>query len=411
MCLFVGLKKMQNRPPQTSWESEQAQLFLYVCAAVLLCWLFFDSFVFWTSWILYWLWMMVDFPVIHVWVAGKINLLAELANQAKEVSFEQWLAVMNQTSGIFLIFLIPLVLFSGLGLALHPMLPFRSKRLINIHTLPGLVSAFAPTVIPILAAAGRDGLMNDTSPEHAWALKPEEFAEQHQLIRHKVINRAQAISRFEAQVGRRHEGRDSLAAWAPHERALFAIFGAQVFLDDRKSAMRLLDDLNRSCLVRGPLRRKRSVYTPVFSLANKLFNRVLAAPGVEEWLATHQYVASALFGLYARDLRLQPPKFRWLKGIDRTLWYALHTANSAKVFVEGSGVAAQARAEIKARAKDLPPPGLFVNKAVDGLQAELETLGLVFTIENKALQRREKSVEPVMDAIYAPSEPGDMEGS
>lgn len=396
---------MQNRPAPASWESEQAQLLLYVCAAVFLCWLFFDSFVFWTSWVLYWLWMLVDFPAVHGWVAVKINLLADLASHAKSVSFAQWLDVMNETSGIFMVFLMPLVLFSGIGLALHPRLAFRSKRLINIHTLPGIVSAFAPSVIPVLAAAGRDGLMNDTSAEHAWPLKPEEFAERHQLVQHKVIRRTQAIAQFEVQVGRRHQGVGSLPNWKPHERALFAIFGAQVFLDDRTAALRLLDDLNRSCLVRGPLRRKRGIHPPVYSLANKLFDRVLVAPGVAEWLATHQFVTSALFGLYARDLRLQPPKFRWLKGVDRTLWYALHTANAAKVYIEGAGVAAQARAELKARAKNLPPPGLFVNKAVDGLQGELEVLELVHPIEPRELRRREARIEPVMAAVYAAADP------
>lgn len=400
---------MQNQPSNTSLESEQAQWLLGACAAAFLCWFFFDSFVFWTSWLLYWLWMMVDFPAVHGWVGLKINMLADLANHRKDVSFDEWLNVMNETSGIFLVFLIPLVMVSSMGLALHPRLAFRSKRLINIHTLPGIVSAFAPSVRPVLAAAGRDGLMNDTSPEHAWALKPEEFAEQHKLVRHKVIQRAQAIAIFEKQVGRRHQGVEGLQAWKPHERALFAIFGAQVFLDDRKAALALLDDLNRSCLVRGPLRRKRSIHTPVFSLANKLFERVRTAPGVAEWLTTHQFVTSALFGLYARDLRLQPPKFRWLKGIDRTLWYALHTANSAKVFEEGAGIAAQARAELKAKANQLPPPGLFVDKAVDGLQGELETLDLVHVIEPRELRRRKARNEPVMTAVYATTDPVDTD--
>ncbi|MDY7563401.1 MULTISPECIES: conjugal transfer protein [unclassified Pseudomonas] len=400
---------MQNKPSQASWESEQAHLLLALCAVVLLCWLFFDSFVYWTSWMLYWLWMMVDFPFIHMWVGGKINLLASLANHAKDTTFSEWLDVMNQTSTILMLFLAPLVVFSSFSLAQHPMLPFRSKRLVNIHSLPGLVSAFAPSVIPVLAGSGGDGLMNDTSPENAWGLKPEEFAEQHNLIRRQVLNREAARVVFEAQIkGPPHDG---LKGWAPYERALFAVFGAQVFLNDRKAALKLLDDLNRSCLVKGLLRRKQRDFLPIYSLADKIFARLEVASGVGEWLQVHGYVHTAMAGLYGRDLRLPSAKFRWLKGVDRTLWYALHSADTAKVFVEGSGVLAQARAESKAQNLGLPRPGLLVKKAIEGLQTELESIGLVFPREIAAARRRLIVIEPVMTAIYAVEAPLDNEGA
>lgn len=389
---------MQNRPPQASPESEQAQLLLTAGAVLFLCWFYFDTFVYGTSWVLYWMWMMVDFPAIHVWVGGKINLLANLANHSQEATFDEWLEVMNQTSGILMVLLVPLVALSGFGLIQHPMVPWRSRRLINVDTLPKIVSAFAPSVIPVLAATGRDGLMNDTSPENAWALKPEEFAEQHNLISRQVLDREAARVLFEVQVGEPHAGLQSLA---PHERALFAVFGAQVFLNDRKAATRLLDDLNRSCMVRGLSRRKRVAYTPIYSLANKLFARLENAPGVSEWLSTHLSVRSALVGLYGQDLRLPPARFRWLKGIDRTLWYGLHTADTAKVYVEGSGIVAQARAECKAVKLGLPRPGKLVTKAIDGLQAELESIGLVFPREKAAPLQRDVIVEPALTEIYS----------
>ncbi len=90
-------------------------MLLALCAAVLLCWMFFDIFVYWTTWTLYWLWKMVDFPFIHVWAGGKINLLADVANHAKAVTLDEWLEVMNATSGILLLFLIPLVIVSSWG--------------------------------------------------------------------------------------------------------------------------------------------------------------------------------------------------------------------------------------------------------------------------------------------------------
>lgn len=313
----------------------------------------------------------------------------------------EWIDVMNQTSGIFMLFLVPLVVMSAMGLAQHPALPFRSKRMVNIHTLPGLVSAFAPSVIPVLAASGPDGLMNDTSAANAWALKPEEFADRYNLVQRKVLDLEASRSAFEAQIGGVHNG---LSDWTPYERALLAVFGQQVFLDDRKAATRLLDDLNRSCMVSGLLRRKRYSVTPLYRLADKGFERLKQAPGVSEWLESHISVRTALVGLYGRDLRLPPARFRWLKGVDRTLWYALHSADTAKVFVEGAGVQAQARAEVHAQKKGLPRPGLMVTQAIEGLQIELESIGLVYPREVITAKRREVSDVPVMTAIYAVQE-------
>lgn len=387
---------MQTRQPSGTWEGEQAQLLLILAAALVLCWLFFDSFVYWTSWILYWLWLMIDFGPTHHWVGQKANILVQLANNAKAVSFDAWLDGMNQTSGILFVFLIPIVLLSSISLAQHPMLPFRSKRLINAKTLPKLVSGFAPSIIPIVAAHGPDGLKDDTSEANAWALKPEEFAERHQLITRKVLDRAAAQAAFEAQIGPRHE---SFEQWQPHERALLAVFGLQVFLDDRKAATRLLDDLNRSCLVKGLSRRP--TYLPLYSLADKAFARVVATPAMGELLSTHRYKRTALAGLYGRDLRLPSARFRWLKGVDRTLWYALHSADTAKVFVEGAGVLGQARAEKRAKELLLPLEVVMVKKAVDGQHSELEGIGLIHVHETAPEAAVQAEAIPIMQAIYS----------
>lgn len=386
---------MQNRPPQGSWESQQAQLLLIVAAGFGLCWLFFDYFVYWSSWVLYWLWLMVDFPYTHLLVASKANLLVKLANNPKAVTFDQWLAAMNQTSAILFVFLIPIILLSSWSLALHPMLPFRSKRLISAKTLPKLVSGFAPSIIPIVAAYGPNGLKDDTSAANAWALKPEEFAERHNLVVRKVLDRAAAQAVLEAQIGPAHI---DFAGWLPHERALLAVLGLQVFLNDRKAATKLLDDLNRSCLVKGLARRP--TYLPLYSLAEKAFARVVATPAMAELLAIHGFKRTVLAGLYGRDLRLPSARFRWLKGVDRTLWYALHSADTAKVYIEGAGVLAQARAEAQAKKLALPCGSLRVEKAVDGLHSELEGIGLLH--EHEAMPEAAAQVEkvPLLQAIY-----------
>lgn len=369
---------------------------LILAAGFGLCWLFFDYFVYWSCWVLYWLWQMIDFSFTHPWVAIKANMLAKLANNAKAVTFDQWLAVMNQTSGILFAFLIPIILLSSWSLAQHPMLPFRSKRLISAKTLPKLVSGFAPSIIPIVAAYGPNGLKDDISEANAWALKPEEFAERHNLVVRKVLDRDAAQAAFEAQIGPAHK---DFSDWHPHERALLAVLGLQVFLKDRKAATKLLDDLNRSCLVKGLSRTP--TYLPLYSLADKGFARVVATSAMGELLAVHSFKRTVLAGLYGRDLRLPSARFRWLKGVDRTLWYALHSADTAKVYVEGAGVLAQARAETQAKKLGLPCGGLRVEKAVDGLHSELEGIGLIHEYESMPEAAAPLEAAPLLQAIYS----------
>ncbi|KPC30236.1 TrbA [Pseudomonas savastanoi pv. glycinea] len=69
--------------------------------------------------------------------------------------------------------------------------------------------------------------------------------------------------------------------------------------------------------------------------------------------------------------------------------------------MEGAGVQAQARAEVHASKLGLPRPGLMVTQAIDGLQAELESIGLVFARHIITPKRREASDLPVMTAVYA----------
>lgn len=390
---------MQTYSPNAAGNNEPAVALVTLCLAAVLCWLFFSDFVRWSCWLLYWFWRIADFPQIHRYAAERINMLANTGNGAETVSFIEWWDVMNFAASILFLPLAPLFVISGWGVALHPALGFRSRRWINIHTLPRVMATFAPTVIPVLAGHRGDGLMNDTTPENAWALKPEEFAEIHGLIQRRVLNRDAALMVFEAQTG---PAMKSPEQWQPHEQALLAVFGLQVFADDRKAATTLLDDLNRSCMVCRRFRAPEFRRAPDWTIAGAHVARILAGPGVNEWLAIHSTVRSALAGLYGRDLRLPPSRFRWLKGIDRPLWYGLQTADVAKVFVEGAGIIAQARAEQQAARLGLPRPPLMTDEAVAGLQMELEALGLVHPRDIRPPRPKHQRDVPFPDALYLP---------
>lgn len=386
-------------------SNEPAMVLVTCCMVLLLCWLFFADFVRWSCWSLYWLWRLADFPHIHRYAAERINLLASTSNGADSVGLREWRDVMNHTAGILFVPLVPLVTVTIWALARHPALGFRSRRAIDIHSLPRVMATFAPSVIPVLSGHRGDGLMNDTTPENAWALKPEEFAEQHGLIKRRVLDRDAANALFDAQTGSSMMSPDQ---WLSHERALLAVFGLQVFTDDRRAATTLLDDLNRSCMTRRLFRAPEFHSMPDWRVAEAHVARVLASPGVGEWLKTHGTVRSALVGLYGRDLRLPPARFRWLKGCDRTLWYGLHTADTAKVFVEGAGIVAQARAERMAAKLGLPRPPLMTGEATEGLQLELESLGLVYPRDVRPKRTKPQREMPFPDALYLPGEGDDQ---
>ncbi|PKC36273.1 conjugal transfer protein [Pantoea ananatis 15320] len=392
---------MQTSPSHGGSENDMMLPLVVLSIVALLCWLYFADFVRCSCWALYWLWKLSEFPRIHYYAAERINLLAETYKTAASVTLSQWTDVMNRTAGILFVPMLPLIVLGAWAIYRHPALGFRSRRFIDAHTLPRIMARFAPTIIPVLAGHKADGLMNDTSPEHAWALKPEEFAAEHNLVRGKVLDRDAARRVFDAQTGPKMI---LPSGWQAHERALLAVFGLQVFADDRKAATRLLDDLNRSCMVRRLFRSPEFHSVPDWKVSERHVARVLRCPGVKEWLDMHCSVRTALAGLYGRRLRLSPARFRWLKGLDRTLWYGLNTADVPKVFAEGAGIVAQARAEQKAARLKLPPPPLMTDEAIHGLQAELELIGEVYPREASKRRSKRRRSATFPDALYSPSE-------
>ncbi|EIY5939172.1 IncI1-type conjugal transfer protein TrbA, partial [Escherichia coli] len=175
---------------------------------------------------------------------------------------------------------------------------------LNIHTLPHLFSSLSPAIAPVLADGDSNRLFHGQKrPERRVALTPEAFVEQNNLIRNMQLDVAATRQCFMAQLGQ------PLTSWkdmAPHEKALFAVFGLQFFLGDRKSAVSLMNNLNLSCRLKSK-RDQGRFSTPVYSLARNAFIRVIKTEDAQQWLRQHRYVRSGLVWLYAHDLRLTPP--------------------------------------------------------------------------------------------------------
>lgn len=71
------------------------------------------------------------------------------------------------------------------------------------------------------------------------------------------------------------------------------------------------------------------------------------------------------------------------------MWYALHSADTQSVFIEGAGVLAQMRFEKKVKEHNLNLSVDYVETAIDGLQQDLETIGLVH--EKRTPEKKSKS--------------------
>lgn len=357
------------------------RMFMFLAIIILLAvllWIYRPPVIYGSCAMLYTLWSWCDFPRIHPFVAQRINLLAWAGNHANTLDWSQFIAVMNRTAGILLAPLVIVVVWGGIAVRNHPM--NHTRRHISIHTLPHIMARFSPSIIPALCYGDpKTQLLNCDPPEHRSAQAPEEFALEHQLIVGERLDRKRAREVFSRQLGTPLTGMDS---FSPAEKALFAVFGLQVFLDDRRAAETLLDSLNRSCLLKSRRDGGRRGY-PVLSVATRAFARVSKTPEARQWIARYSTTRTALSALHAQQLRLPGARFRWLKGIDRTLWYALTSSDRSKVFVEGAGVIAVAQwetleAAVAARLNTLvtPTPDQ-VDSAVDGLEAELRGLGMV----------------------------------
>ncbi|ENT7992113.1 conjugal transfer protein TrbA [Salmonella enterica] len=382
-------------------NNDQGSMMLMALALILIAIVIFHSIFYYACCaMLYYLWYLADFASIHTYVAGKINLLAWASNRVEDLSLGEFLEVMNQTAGILYVFMLPVTVYGLVATRNHPLSITRRK--IDIHTLPKIMSTFSPAIIPALQYGDpKTQLLNVDPPEHRSAMTPDEFAISHKLVIGQRLDHERARQAFDAQLGTPLLSESSFSA---HERALVAIIGLQVFCDDRSAALELRDALNRSCGKRQREHGNKRGY-PQLSLAEKAFRQVMATPQAKAWIRRHSTTRTALSALHAQDLRLPAGQFRWLKGIDRTLWYVLSSSDRSKCFVEGAGVvtAAQWESLVSQLSKKLkvviPAPENLTAFAVRGLEDDLRNIGMVIDDHERNTRIEEEEDSTTFDDL------------
>lgn len=382
-------------------NNDQGTMMLMALALILIAIVIFHSIVYYACCaMLYYLWYLADFESIHTYVAGKINLLVWASNRVEDLSLGEFLEVMNQTAGILYVFMLPVTVYGLVATRNHPLSITRRK--IDIHTLPKIMSTFSPAIIPALQYGDpKTQLLNVDPPEHRSAMTPDEFAISHKLVIGQRLDHERARQAFDAQLGTPLLSESSFSA---HERALVAIIGLQVFCDDRPAALELRDALNRSCGKRQREHGNKRGY-PQLSLAEKAFRQVIGTPQAKAWIRRHSTTRTALSALHAQDLRLPAGQFRWLKGIDRTLWYVLSSSDRSKCFVEGAGVvtAAQWESLVSQLSKKLkvviPAPENLTAFAVRGLEDDLRNIGMVIDDHERNTRLEEEEDSTTFDDL------------
>lgn len=321
-----------------------------------------------------WAWYqlgLLDFagapPVLHEW---RLNIasLAATPEQADLKTLWMWL----NRAGYVLVPIPVLLTVRGIIATLRHPSNFTSRR-ITAATMPKIMSKHSPAVIPVLQYGD---LLNTDPIEHRRSLNPEEWVAANSLLVNGALDRSKCLQLLQLNLGKRIT---QLAELAPHERALFAVFGARLFADgsDHAAAQQLLDVLNRSC-------RKRKWHGragyPDLKLADKAFKKYASHPQAETWLAKHPYPRTLLHSMHKEALafgRLPSAHFRWLKGMDRPLWYALNTTGRKAPFMESAAVFTQALWESFADKHGYRLAEPCLDAAVDGIEAYLAKIGLL----------------------------------
>lgn len=249
----------------------------------------------------------------------------------------------------------------------------------RVHTIQSLLEVQSKSFSAVAPILLRD-LSEDSSPEWASSLHPEEWVAEHGLI----VNERLEIDRArELLIGQLGKPVKSLSKLKPHEKALFAIFGLRVFFKDTKASQALIDALNYSAI---NLKSK-----PNFALAREAFARCAGAKPAQKWLLKHSYPRTLLMALLIESRQtgvLPSSNFIWLKPLDRALWYPLNTAGRKVPFMEAAGVFNQMQAEEVAWDHNCILTVPHVEDAIKGVQQYLEETGILdantpeFTMRN-----------------------------
>ncbi|HEU0118755.1 MAG TPA: hypothetical protein VFR09_09000 [Alphaproteobacteria bacterium] len=218
----------------------------------------------------------------------------------------------------------------------------------------------------------------DKLPLFAEALSPEEWVSFHRInVTNNIPDREATRRAFLLQLGPRWNGFDGLPPYVRALIAAFALKGAQ----KREDSDNLLGDIATCWSAKGGF----NMTTEIAAKVNKAIKDKEAGGELKAVGDKHAYRSTAMVAmlLYARSRGgvLAPAQFLWLRGVDRTLWYALNNLGRRAFHTEGAAAMAHFMAEQTAQ-KPLPIPRI---------DTAVITLNQYLAEQNVAIPPREKA--------------------
>lgn len=281
-------------------------------------------------WGLYFAWKqlaVVDWPFLP-WVQELRKEIAAAAARPEAVSLFELFWRMTQ-AGIICGWLPVIVTVYTIRTTLRHRSE-KIRRAITVNTLPDIMSVHCPAVIPV----GYYGdLMNENIGGQESRMHPAEYAKKHKLIRNHELDLEKTREVLLHQLGPKINNLTDLSIY---EKALFAVFASRVFdtFENNGKAQDMLDKLNRSCHTG---KWKGMPGYPDFSVISTDVKNYINSPEARELINYYQYSSTFLHMLHLKAMergKLVSSNFRWLKGIDRNLWYVLNATGRKVPCVE-----------------------------------------------------------------------------
>ena len=288
------------------------------------------------------------------------------AQNAEKLTFSQLLQVLNKVSYIFVSIPVALTGWMLYQVRKHP--SNTTKRKITAPALRKIMAEHAYATIPVLYYGD---LLSSDNPRHSPALSPDEWASKNQVILNGRLNEAKTQILLSADLGERLATLEDLAIY---EKLLFLVFASKIFggAEAQILSQDILDDLNYSCHS-GEWENEPGY--PDFELDEALFTRFSTMPEIQQLFQVHRYSKTFLFRLHLEAMKrgkVPTTYFRWLKGIDRSLWYALNTTGRKTAFIESAAVFTQVQWEMFAEQQGYLLIQPNVGNAVKALKEYLE---------------------------------------
>lgn len=236
-----------------------------------------------------------------------------------------------------------------------------------------------------------EDLLNNTSPDWARAMKPQEFVIHNDLLNLKddlsSLNEEKTKNAFALQLGPIFYDIDQLADYV---KALAGCIAEHIFGSSLKSQVAFME-ISRSY---GVERKGKHDYSSGIELFEKHKNN----PDFLIFFKSHAYVYTGLLGLFehAKESGIIISKyFLWLKKRDRRLYYALNCIGRQVSWVETAGIIDHYQQE---RALKIRLYNISCLAALAGLKEELQNVKIT-TNTRKLIKTNEKVQREIQSKI------------